>query len=373
MFRWTAILAGLLFAGVMIRLAAEDTVTATVLGPARTPAEVVSRFATAGLDREDAADDCCRDRDATRMLAVHLVTAGPATRRQALAHALGCWWTFPPGSPGKILLSRSSALPTAKRSASVLPTGLHGRPGLVAIVRSAMAPWLGGDGAISADQDSGQWSASLDADGHARLVELLSILQRPEPVVPPLVSSPDGAGAGRDSPDPVQATTWGGLTAALATAYHITTALDGAVAPETRCHVSLPAGRLSAIPMRLATQGINAALIRGALCLGRVPPSDREHPATSRRLAVLPLAHLATRRGDDALIASLLLRRVDPAAWSLPGWTIIPLEDPRCLVVAANTTTIHRVIAALAEIEHGGIDGFRLVQPIPVQTTSANP
>ncbi len=353
-------LAGLLLAGAMLRLTGEEAVTAPLLGPARTPAEIVARFAAAGLDREDAADDICRERDATRVLTVHLIAAGAGARRQALAHALGCWWAVPPG-PGastKAILTRAETLPSGQRSAGAYPTGLHGRPGLVPLVRAAMVPWLGGDAAISADPDTGQWSASLDGDGHARLVELLSILQHPQPLVPPLLPDPGSALAGRQSERPIQATSWGGLAERLATAFRLTTALEGAIAPSTPCQVDLPAGPLSQLPALLAAHGIHVALIRGALCLGRTPPLDREHPAARRRLAVLPIAHLARRTGDDALIASILLRQVDPAAWKLPGWTIIPMDDPHCLVVAADIATIHRVAAAMARIERDGIDAL---------------
>ncbi len=355
--RRAGILAGLLLAGALSWMPAEEGTTAAILGPARTPAEVVSRFASAGLDREDAAADICRDRDATRILTVHLVAAGPATRRQALAHALDCWWAVPPGRAEKAVLTRADTLPAGQRSAGVHPTGLHGRPGLIPLVRAAMAPWLGGDAATTSDPATGQWSASLDSDGHARLIELLSILQHPEPLVPPLVPDAGSAIGGRRSQESLQATTWGGLAQRLAAAYHLSTALAGTIPPDTPCQVDLPAGPLNEVPALLAPKGIQAAVLRGALCLGRTPPDDREHPAARRRLAVLPIAHLATRRGDDALIASIILRRVDPAGWKQPGWTIIPLDDPHCLIVAADTATIHHVVAALAAIEHHGLNG----------------
>lgn len=297
---------------------------------------------------------------ATRPATLALRKAEPLALRQAVAHAAGLWWAIDPAS-GKASLTADPHLPRGVLRVRAHPSGLLRNAQVEAAVRTLLAPWMGrpagstgGDATLSYDPAGGTWTAVLDADGQAQLVDLLSLLQLPRPQAPDLV--PDD-----ETPDPRAPVTaaldpgsWSAWTAGLATALGASVSLapgldDGATAPALTL-----AGTRGEVAATLARAGLRATAIHGVWCLGRDVPEDRQHPALRRRLAVLPIPHLAADEEAGQRIATVVREALPVSTWQQPGWDLRWSVPSHGLLVAADAATIHRVLDALDVLDRLG-------------------
>ncbi|MBA3683749.1 MAG: hypothetical protein H0W72_00660 [Planctomycetes bacterium] len=286
---------------------------------------------------------------------VRLVLAGasPSAVRQALAHALACWWAR--SADGIVIYQRGAVLPLGPLSSRTISSGL---PGTVANERrlcQLLAPWLGDRRTgLAAVDDGSLWAATLDADGHARLVETLGVLERGEPRCPPLIGDPEAVDPDRRMAHRVAALEWPAYIVALADA----TGLSISCAPgiEAGKPPALDACRLGDIPARLGERGVPAAIVHGVICLGTAASEEREHPALRRRLALLPVRHLVRDDVEATLLVEDLRRHVAPQWWPQPAAALQYLPVPAALLVAADPATVHAVLDALDLVDLLGLE-----------------
>lgn len=307
--------------------------------------------------------------DLNKPLHLALVKASPIQVRQALGHALQCWFTTEPepAASGAVRaigtrFSRQDPLPIGPLKTRVLTSELVGRDDLAAPIRSLLQPWLGAGCGLDYLASEGLWTATLDAAGHAQLVEALTRLAKAEPAVPPLipeavplipaaqlltpVGTPNSSPAG-----PVMAAQWADAVPAIAATWGISVALasDG----DAPINQPLPAMPLAELPAAIARRGAKAILIHGVLCIGRQTPGDRQHPAERRRFAVLPTRHLRRDETSQAqVLAAVRLRLASRIA--LPGWGIVDLGGS--LLIVADPPTIHECLETLLDIDRLGLD-----------------
>ena len=310
-------------------------------------------------DAPSLAFDIATSADATRPATLVLRAAQPLALRQAVAFAAGLWWVVDPAT-GRASLTADGHLPRGVLRVRAHPTGLLGNAEIEAAVRTLIAPWLGrpaassgGDATITYDPASGTWTAVLDADGQSQLVDLLLLLQLPRPQVPDLV--PDD-----ETPDPrtpVAASLDPGSWSAWAVA--LSAALDGSVslAPGLDSGATAPAVALSGTrgeaAAALERAGLQAAAIHGVWCIGRASPEDRQHPALRRRIAVLPIPHLAADDAAGRRIASAVRVALGASTWRNPGWDLHWSAPSHGLLVAADAVTIHRTLDVLDRLDRG--------------------
>lgn len=285
-----------------------------------------------------------------------LVDRAPAGARQALAHALGAWWMD--DRNGRIRFLADQRLPTGAVSTRTHVSVLANAPGREALVERLMAPWLTGDAGVSYEVSDATWTATLDQEGHAILDQVLHALEGRDAPIPPLV--PDAEVPDPDRPLAAwQARSWHEAVRALAALGVSSSVSPGLIQdglPGRR--LDIPAGRSGDLPRRLALAGIQGDFIQGVLCLAGVTEivEDRQHPAQRRRLAALPLRHLV-RDGVEGLALTATLRdRVMPWWWSRPGAGLWFLENHGVLLVAADATAIHAVMAALVQVDRLGLE-----------------
>ncbi len=297
----------------------------------------------------------------TAPVTLSLRHAGPATVRQALAHAAGLWWI---DTADGLLLTSTRRLPLSALSARTLSSAMlvdsHADLQAEELVTRLLEPWRT-TGEILHDRATGAWSATLDDAGHARLVELLSLLQSPRPWAPALLpDAPATDPAGLVSGAQLHPGSWSAWCDELALAAELSVSLEpgldrGATAPA----VAL-SGTRAELPRALAAVGLRAALIRGVLCVGRNVPTDSQHPALRRRLAVIPLPHLITDNPAGQRLADTLRQRILPSAWDQPGWGLawLPTTATRqgFLLAAADPLTIHALLDALTLLDRVGLD-----------------
>ncbi len=293
-----------------------------------------------------------------------LVDASPAARRQALAHALGCWWA---AVPGGVACTRAATLPATRLLVTSCTSTLVNYPAYEDLVRRLLQPWLGRDAGLSLLPDSGTWSATLDADGQARLSEIINVLEQGRAQCASTIPDPDLPDLERQLSAGVHAGSWPALVEALSAAGACSVSLDQVAAhgPFPGGGVTIGACRLGEVPAALHAAGIAARFLHGVLCLARsgaAGPCERQHPGQRRLIALLPIAHLAATPLDGELIATSLKRHSGSRDgwWAQPGAELVFLPPLRALLVAADAATQQEVLAGLQRIDQLGLtDGLR--------------
>ncbi len=307
---------------------------------------------------------------ATQPLTFALHHADAAALRQAVALAWGVWWI--PDQGRGFICTRARELTTGPLRAQTYTTDLRHEPGVETQVHALMTPWLGGDAGLSLLPAEGLWSACLDADGHAQLSTLLTLLEYPRVQCPPLL--PDVALPDADArlSQPLRADSMNALAQALAAA-----GVSVAVAADARdatVAVRLEREHLAELPRLLRAQGVRSAWRQGVLCLGLTTPDDRQHPALRRRIAVVPVTNLVHHDGDGELLTDLLLKKVRPSAWRAPGYGVVFRARFRCLIVCADAALIHSVLDALDRLDRDGLaNGATLLGDLGDESASLAP
>jgi hypothetical protein len=293
-----------------------------------------------------------------------LVDASPAARRQALAHALDCWWA---AAAGGVVCTRSPTLPAGRLLVSSCTSTLVNLPAYEDLVRRLLQPWLGRDAGLSLLPDIGLWSATLDADGQARLNEIIGVLEQGRAQCASTIPDPDQPDLERRLSRDVHAGSWPALVEALSAAASCSVSLDHATArgPFPGGGVAFGPCRVGEVPSALQAAGISARFLHGVLCLARSGaggPLERQHPGQRRLIALLPIAHLAPTRLDGELIATSLKRHSGSRDgwWAQPGADLVYLPPLRALLVAADAATQQEVLAGLHRIDRLGLaEGLR--------------
>lgn len=272
-----------------------------------------------------------------RAVTVHLAQADAAAVRQALAFALDAWWAQ--DDQGATLYRPDLVLPLGPLSSRTYTSNLIGRLDRERLVQEVLAPWLALPGCgLALDAGSGTWAATLDRDGHRRLVEALDLLERGTASVPSWIPPP-----GNRSPDlrlghAIQSDAWEDLALVLGQAVGVSIAVHPHMPPAPGV-ITLPAGGLDEVGTRLTALGVDHAWINGVWCWGRERPRDRQHPAQGRRLALVPAPSLSDETA--LLLVRGALHRHDPA-WSLPGACLV-VAEPDLLLVGSDVRRIHQV------------------------------
>jgi hypothetical protein len=289
-----------------------------------------------------------------------LVGASPPACRQAVAFAFDCWWAR--DSDGQVVLLNGRHTPRGALSVRVVTSSLRGREDLQPLVARLLAPWLDGRSGVSYLPHDGHWSAALDDDGHRRLIEVLSLLERPQAQAASRIPSPDEPDPRRTTTEAVVAHTWpalvDGLARALGTSVALSPRLRLRAFPASGVRVArMPLGEVTAT---LSRHGFTAHWIDGVLCLaeaGRTPAHlRREHPAQRRRLALIPIAHLIGGAVDGELLTAALRRHVTPDWWGLPGAGLEFLPTERVLLVAGDVDTQHAILDQVTSVDTLGLD-----------------
>ncbi len=274
----------------------------------------------------------------------------PVPARQALAHAIGCWWTS--ATSGQ--LTRDVRLSTADASVRTFPPMPFTPPASEALLRRLLDPWLGGDGGLALDTATNVWNATASPSGLARLEQLLAALGDPAPRAPHLLPAGLPTNAFARSPRGADLGAW---SLDLAACSGVAVALASDCDPAAAAPASTVSNLREAVAT-LAASGLSAALHHGCLGIGLATPLDRQHPAERAAVAVLPIGHLC--RNDDQVVqlSAQLGARVAPQAWDMPGWAIAPLAWRRSLLVVADPPTIHAVMTALEAADQIGLEAW---------------
>jgi hypothetical protein len=270
---------------------------------------------------------------------------------QALAHAVGAWWSV--DANDRLHLDLQPRLTPGHQSAGALTSTLVGRLEAERIARRLMDPWLGGSGGLVLDPGTGVWTAVLDDEAQVMLTGLLGLLGSGEARAPHLLPDPSDPGPTRPVAT-LRATTLGAWAVDLAAASGLAVALG----PD--CDPAAPApawnaSTLGEIRQRLAAEGLASAVLHGCLCLSRSRPQDRLHPAQRRLLAQIPVGHLGRTPAEFDNLAARLTSQVQADTWILPGWAVVPVPWTRSLIIAADAPTIHAVMAAIEAIDAAGL------------------
>ncbi len=297
-------------------------------------------------------------------ITLSLHEAGPATMRQAVANAAGLWWV---DTTDGIVLTSARRLPPTTLSSRSIPSGLLVDPQAEALVPRLLEPWRTG-GEILHDPATGMWIATLDNAGHARLVELLSLLQLPRPWAPALLAEDPALDPTRPLNGSLRPGSWSAWCDELALAADLSVSLEPGIDQGATAPALVLGGTRADLPRLLAGVGLRASLIRGVCCIGRAPAVDRQHPALRRRLAAIPLPHLVNDAATGQRVAEALRRQVLPARWNEPGWGLewIPTTAtrPGFLLIAADPPTIHMVLDALDVLDRLGlVEGLAALAP----------
>lgn len=289
-----------------------------------------------------------------------LVNAGPDACRQALAFALDCWWAR--DADGAIALSTGERPPHGEMEVRTLTSTLRRQPQIQRLVERLLVPWLGGPAGVSYLPSEGLWSATLDQDGHRRLVELLSLCERPLAQAASRVPDPGTPDFRRLTTRELSAHSWATLVEGLAQVMQVSVALSPRLRLRTfpSTGTSFPRQSVGELTDSVRSLGIAAYWCQGVLCLGEpsLPKErgERQHPAQRRRLAIIPLAHLLDNPVDGELVVATLRRHVAPRWWGLPGAGIEFLADSGTLLVAADVDTQHAVLDAVGALDTLGLE-----------------
>lgn len=276
--------------------------------------------------------------------------SGPHTARQALAHALDCWWT----SPANGQLTRSRRLSAASAEVRSFPPLPHTPVGSEALLRRILDPWLEGDGGLALDTATGAWIATASPGGLDRFELLLAALADPSPRAPHLLPPGLPESAWSRTPRGLDLGSW---CLDLAACSGLAVSLAGDCDPAAPAPAGSP-DTLAAATAILAANGLSVAVHHGCICIGQAEPTDRLHPAERATIAVLPIGHLCRDEAEDALLATQLGNRVARWAWDMPGWIMAPLPWRRSLLVVADPPTIHQVMTALESADLVGLDAW---------------
>ena len=289
-----------------------------------------------------------------------LVAAGPNACRQAVAFALDCWWAQ--GADGDIALLHSDRLPRGPVEVRTRSSTLQRQPQLQVMCERLLAPWLGGQAGLSYLPSEGLWSATLDSEGHRRLIELLSLCERPNAQAVSRVADATTPDPRRLIANEVSVHAWPALVEQLAA----TLLAPVALSPRLRLRnfpvdgVRLSRQTVAQVVDALRAQGIAAQWCQGVLCLAEpsLPKEhvDRQHPAQRRRLAAIPIGHLLSGPLDGELVVATLRRQIATAWWTLPGAGIEFLADSGTLLVAADVDTQHAVLDAITALDTVGLE-----------------
>lgn len=287
-----------------------------------------------------------------------LVDAGPDACRQAVAFALDCWWAR--SEDGVITLLTGDRLPRGRLEVRTLTSTLRRQAWIQPLGERLLAPWLGGQSGLSYLPSEGLWTATLDGDGHRRLVELLSLCERPLAQAVSRVADPAMPDVRRHLTTELSAHTWPALVEGLARTMQVPVALSPRLRLRAFPGMRLPRRSLAQAVDDLRAQGIGAWWCRGVLCLGETsqPPSrtERQHPAARRRLALIPIAHLLGSAVDGELVVTALRRHVAPSWWTLPGAGIEFLPDSGVLLVAGDADAQQAVLTAVGALDTLGLE-----------------
>ena len=274
----------------------------------------------------------------------------PVPARQALAHALGCWWTAAPSGQ----ITREARLSGQDASVQAFPPLPFTPSGSEALLQRLLDPWLGGNGGLALDTGTGSWSATASPTGLARLEQLLSAMGDPSPRAPHLVSADP---PGRPFPRSPHGADLGSWCIDLAACAGVAVAL----ASDSNPAAPAPTGTVTTVNEAIAAvtaSGLSAALHHRCLGVGLAAPVNRLHPAERATVAILPIGHLCR---DDAQVVQLsaqLGARVTPQSWDQPGWAIAPLAWRHALLVVADPPTIHLVMTALEAADQIGLEAW---------------
>lgn len=289
-----------------------------------------------------------------------LVNAGPNACRQAVAFALDCWWVR--DADGGIVLSTNDRLPHGTVEVRTLTSTLRRQPHLQALAERLLAPWLGGPAGLSYLPSEGMWSATLDSEGHRRLVEFLSLCERPAAQAVSRVADPATPDLRAMTGNELSVRSWPTLVEGLAKALQAPVALS----PRVRLRtfpvdgVRLPSQTVGQVADSLRAQGISATWCQGVLCLGELSlPSERvarQHPAQRRRLAMIPIGHLLSNPVDGELVAATVRRHIAPTWWAMPGSGLEFLTESGFLLVAADVDTQQAVLDAVGALDTLGLE-----------------
>ena len=297
-----------------------------------------------------------------------LRAADAAAVRQAVAFSVGVWWAEDPA--GGTTLTLTATPPRGPLRARTHSSGLRNTPATETLVRELTAPWLGiGPDKTRTDiatltytPESGLWIATMDANGQARLVEVLALLQLPVPHVPPLIpdtGTPLGDQALRNA---IGVLPWNDWITALATATDLSVSLAPDLA-QKRAAPAITARTIAEVPATLAAAGIRCTCIQGVWCLSTATiPDDREHPVQRLRYGIIPLPHLAADDTAGQRLAANLRTHVVPDAWNRPGWnltwlpTIPGIAPAKGLLIAGDPQAIHAVLDACDVLDRLGVE-----------------
>lgn len=277
------------------------------------------------------------------------------TAAQALAHASGSTWSI--GGDGNIHLDGSPRLVPGRQGVRSLPSLLVRRIDAETIARRLMDPWLGGDGGLVLDPPTGTWTATLDADGHARLTRLLGLLGSGEATAPDLLPDPDDPGPTlvlARAPAGEDLAAWAFDLARLA---HLAVALGPGVVAASPAPAG-PAANLGEARDRLAGLGYRTGIHHGCLAIGLTEPADRLHPAARAVLSQVPVGHLCPDDASLGALAAALTARVAPDAWARPGWGVVAVPWTHCLLIAADPATTHALIDAVDAADAAGLQAW---------------
>ncbi len=289
-----------------------------------------------------------------------LIDAAPDACRQAVAFALDCWWAR--DADGGIVLTTGDRLPRGPVTVRTLSSTLRRQPQVQPLVERLLAPWLGGPAGVSYLPSEGLWSATLDSDGHRRLVELLSLCESPTAQAASRVADPATPDLRRLTTHEVTVYAWSTLVEKLAQAVQAPVALS----PRLRLRnfpgdgVQLARQPIGQVTANLRALGITASWCQGVLCLAETSmPTERlerQHPAQRRSLAVIPIGHVVGSPIDGELVVATLRRQVAPRWWELPGAGIEFLADSGTLLVAADSETQQAVLNAVTALDTLGLE-----------------
>ncbi len=299
---------------------------------------------------------------ATRATLV-LHEASRSSCRQALAFALDCWWTTSVDAfQNKIVLTNKEQMPQGDLSVRTINSTLLRHLTAQSIAEKFLKPWIHGHAGVSFLPTDGLWSATLDEAGHRRLIEILSLLERPQPTASTLVPSVDIIDSRRQLTAPIQASSWQTLVNGLSQSGRISVALS----PRLRLRV-FPAQNIlidkmtfAELEKKLLTYDMSVFWQHGVLCLGEAryvaENADREHPAERRRLALVPIGHIISDPLDGELIVATIQKKISPRWWQHDCAGIRYITASQSLLIAADLPTQHAILRAISQLDRLGLE-----------------